>query len=286
MADGPSHRVAELLQNAVAAAKTRSLARVTADQLLIDLLHDPTTRGALVACGADLEALEQELIAHLDTKAGVSEVTAPRPDETLTRILRRIALSWEPRKANIGGLDIVMSMLMEYRLFAAQAMRSQGVSLEALQTVAFPGEDSPAASHRAAPKPNTTARDIDSGWLLSGANPSVVETRTWWLSGRAEPKVPVVEVRSRSGEEVCFHVALHRDGRLSVLEEKTPWQLAEAAETIVALFEVVGEGEISADLSTEGGNGRKRVSSFSGRSGMLADPGSRLQLLKNTMPIT
>ena len=287
MSDGYSVWVAELLQKAIAAAKAGSKERVTADQLLLELLHDPTTRDALRDCGADVEVLEQELNAHLETDVGRSDGTAPLPDETLTRILRRIALGWEPKRSGIGGIDIVMSMLLELRLFAAQAMRSHGVSFEALQAVAFAGEDRHAASDHTPPlKPRETVPDSDSGWLRGRSDPSVFEVRSWWFSGGDEPRLSIVEVGSVGTNAVSFHVAVSRDGRLGVFEETTPWHFEGPAETLVALFEVIGEGEISANLYmyTKPRGSRRLVSSFTGKSGMLADPGSRLQLIKSTMP--
>ena len=286
MSDGHSYPVAEFLEKAVAAAKARLHARVTADQLLIELLHDPTTRDALGDCGADLEVLEQELKAHLEANVSRSDGTAPLPDETLTRILRRIALGWEPKGTDIGGIDIVMSMLIEFRSFAAQAMRSHGVSFEALQEVAFAGEDAQAASDHPPLKPREPVPESDTGWLRGRSDPSVSEVRTWWFSGRDEPKVSIVEVRSVGANAVSFEVAVSRDGRLGVFEETTPWHVEGPTETIVALFEVIGDGEISANLYTEASGSRRLVSSFTGKWGMLADPGSRLQLIKSTMPTT
>lgn len=279
--------MAEFLQTAIAAAKAGSKARVTADQLLIELLHDPTTRDALADCGADLKVLEQELNAHLEANVGRGDGTAPLPDDTLTRILRRIALGWEPKGTDIGGIDIVMSMLIEFRSFAAQAMRSHGVSFAALQAVAFAGEDAHAASDHPPPlKPREPAPESDTGWLRGRSDPSVSEVSTWWFSGRNEPRVSIVEVRSVGSDAVSFQVAVSRDGRLGVFEETTPWHVEGPAETIVALFEVIGDGEISANLYTEASDSRRLVSSFTGKWGMLADPGSRLQLIKSTMPTT
>jgi len=113
-------------------ADSRRHAHLTLEHLLFAIAHDPKGEDVLVACGADLERLREELKDYLDSSIELMPKDGDQePIQTLAfqRVLQKTVLhvqSSGKSEADIG--DALAALLQERRSHAAKILEAQDVS--------------------------------------------------------------------------------------------------------------------------------------------------------------
>ncbi len=108
------------------------------EHLLYGLLHDPRASEILEACGADLKALEKEVLEYLDGVEGIDIEGEYEPIQTLgfRRVIQRAMLHVQSQnKGQVDGGHMLVALYSEQDSHAVFLLRKQGV--ERLDVVSY-----------------------------------------------------------------------------------------------------------------------------------------------------
>ncbi|HSN89666.1 MAG TPA: Clp protease N-terminal domain-containing protein, partial [Anaeromyxobacteraceae bacterium] len=124
-----SKELQQTLQNAVAEARRRRHEYVTLEHLLHAMLKDKVASEVLVACGADLEKLDKDLVDYLDRTLEASS-TGQDPEQTAAfqRVLQRAA--WHVQgsgRTELNAGDVLVAITRERGSHAVYLLEKQGV---------------------------------------------------------------------------------------------------------------------------------------------------------------
>ncbi|MCA9494807.1 MAG: ATP-dependent Clp protease ATP-binding subunit ClpA, partial [Myxococcales bacterium] len=126
---------------AVEDARQRHHEFLLLEHLLYGLLHDPRASEILEACGADLKALERDVLAFLDGVEGIEVEGDYEPIQTLgfRRVIQRAMLHVQSQEKTKGGpVDgghVLVALYAEPDSHAVFLLKKQGV--ERLDVVSF-----------------------------------------------------------------------------------------------------------------------------------------------------
>src|SRR5512134_916443 len=158
-----SKELQQTLQNAVGEARRRRHEYVTLEHLLHAMTRDKVASEVLLACGADLKALERELEEYLDrTLEALSSTQDPEQTAAFQRVLQRAA--WHVQgsgRTELNAGDVLVAITRERGSHAVYLLEKQGVRrLDILQYISHGigkdggGEDEPGAEGgEGAPRP-------------------------------------------------------------------------------------------------------------------------------------
>src|SRR5260370_12832621 len=103
---------------------------VCLEHLLYAMLHDVTTSGILLNCGADVESLKRKLLKHLDDqveKVAKEHQVAPRYAVGVQRALQRAALHAQSAgRPEINGGNVLVAMFHETEPHALFFLQGEG----------------------------------------------------------------------------------------------------------------------------------------------------------------
>jgi len=111
-------------------AKRRRHEFLTLEHLLYGLLHDPRASEILQACGADLKALEKDLVEYLDGVEGIEVEGDYEPIQTLgfRRVLNRALLHVQSQnKGQVDGGNVLVALYAEPDSQAVYMLKQQNV---------------------------------------------------------------------------------------------------------------------------------------------------------------
>ncbi len=119
------------LSRAVEDAARRRHEFLTAEHVLLTLLHDPDAAEVLEAVGADLRRLEKELDEYLEAEVEKVPGTDPvEPEQTLAfqRVIQRAAMHVQSQdKETLTGVHILTELLREQESYAVYLLEKQGI---------------------------------------------------------------------------------------------------------------------------------------------------------------
>src|SRR5512136_105775 len=142
-----SKELQQTLQAAVAEARRRRHEYVTLEHLLHAMVKDKVASEVLVACGADLKALERDLEEYLDrTLESLSASADPEQTAAFQRVLQRAA--WHVQgsgRTELNAGDVLVAITRERGSHAVYLLEKQGVRrLDILQYISHGvGKDGP-----------------------------------------------------------------------------------------------------------------------------------------------
>jgi ATP-dependent Clp protease ATP-binding subunit ClpA len=119
-------------------AKKRRHEFLTLEHLLYGLLHEPRASEVLEACGADLKALEKEVVEFLDGVEGIDVEGDYEPIQTLgfRRVLNRAVMHVQgAQKTEADGGNVLVALFGEPDSQAVFLVKKQGV--ERIDVVSF-----------------------------------------------------------------------------------------------------------------------------------------------------
>ncbi len=133
-----SKELQQTLQNAVGEARRRRHEYVTLEHLLHAMTKDKVASEVLLACGADLKALERELEEYLDrTLESLSSAQDPEQTAAFQRVLQRAA--WHVQgsgRTELNAGDVLVAITRERGSHAVYLLEKQGVRrLDILQYI-------------------------------------------------------------------------------------------------------------------------------------------------------
>src|SRR5512145_1647636 len=133
-----SKELQQTLQNAVGEARRRRHEYVTLEHLLHAMTRDKVASEVLLACGADLKALERELEEYLDrTLEALSSSQDPEQTAAFQRVLQRAA--WHVQgsgRTELNAGDVLVAITRERGSHAVYLLEKQGVRrLDILQCI-------------------------------------------------------------------------------------------------------------------------------------------------------
>ncbi len=133
-----SKELQQTLQNAVGEARRRRHEYVTLEHLLHAMTKDKVASEVLLACGADLKALERELEEYLDrTLEAHSSTQDPEQTAAFQRVLQRAA--WHVQgsgRTELNAGDVLVAITRERGSHAVYLLEKQGVRrLDILQYI-------------------------------------------------------------------------------------------------------------------------------------------------------
>jgi ATP-dependent Clp protease ATP-binding subunit ClpA len=133
-----SKELQQTLQNAVGEARRRRHEYVTLEHLLHAMTKDKVASEVLLACGADLKALERELEEYLDrTLESLSATQDPEQTAAFQRVLQRAA--WHVQgsgRTELNAGDVLVAITRERGSHAVYLLEKQGVRrLDILQYI-------------------------------------------------------------------------------------------------------------------------------------------------------
>src|SRR5512145_2132084 len=133
-----SKELQQTLQNAVGEARRRRHEYVTLEHLLHAMTRDKVASEVLLACGADLKALERELEEYLDrTLEALSSAQDPEQTAAFQRVLQRAA--WHVQgsgRTELNAGDVLVAITRERGSHAVYLLEKQGVRrLDILQCI-------------------------------------------------------------------------------------------------------------------------------------------------------
>ncbi len=133
-----SKELQQTLQNAVGEARRRRHEYVTLEHLLHAMTKDKVASEVLLACGADLKALERELEEYLDrTLESLSSSQDPEQTAAFQRVLQRAA--WHVQgsgRTELNAGDVLVAITRERGSHAVYLLEKQGVRrLDILQYI-------------------------------------------------------------------------------------------------------------------------------------------------------
>ncbi len=133
-----SKELQQTLQNAVGEARRRRHEYVTLEHLLHAMTKDKVASEVLLACGADLKALERELEEYLDrTLESLSSTQDPEQTAAFQRVLQRAA--WHVQgsgRTELNAGDVLVAITRERGSHAVYLLEKQGVRrLDILQYI-------------------------------------------------------------------------------------------------------------------------------------------------------
>jgi ATP-dependent Clp protease ATP-binding subunit ClpA len=133
-----SKELQQTLQNAVGEARRRRHEYVTLEHLLHAMTRDKVASEVLLACGADLKALERELEEYLDrTLEALSSSQDPEQTAAFQRVLQRAA--WHVQgsgRTELNAGDVLVAITRERGSHAVYLLEKQGVRrLDILQYI-------------------------------------------------------------------------------------------------------------------------------------------------------
>jgi len=123
---------------AVTTAMDRRHEFLTLEHLLYGLLHEPRASEILEACGADLQALEKDVVAYLDGVESIEVEGEYEPIQTLghRRVVQRALLHVQSSsKGTVDGGNILVALYAEPDSHAVWLLTQQGV--ERIDVVSF-----------------------------------------------------------------------------------------------------------------------------------------------------
>src|SRR5512139_3482140 len=142
-----SKELQQTLQNAVGEARRRRHEYVTLEHLLHAMTKDKVATEVLLACGADLKALERELEEYLDrTLESLGTTQDPEQTAAFQRVLQRAA--WHVQgsgRTELNAGDVLVAITRERGSHAVYLLEKQGVRrLDILQYISHGvGKDGP-----------------------------------------------------------------------------------------------------------------------------------------------
>src|SRR5512136_596906 len=142
-----SKELQQTLQAAVAEARRRKHEYVTLEHLLHAMTRDKVASEVLLACGADLKALERDLEEYLDrTLESLSASQDPEQTAAFQRVLQRAA--WHVQgsgRTELNAGDVLVAITRERGSHAVYLLEKQGVRrLDILQYISHGvGKDGP-----------------------------------------------------------------------------------------------------------------------------------------------
>jgi ATP-dependent Clp protease ATP-binding subunit ClpA len=133
-----SKELQQTLQNAVGEARRRRHEYVTLEHLLHAMTKDKVASEVLLACGADLKALERELEEYLDrTLESLAATQDPEQTAAFQRVLQRAA--WHVQgsgRTELNAGDVLVAITRERGSHAVYLLEKQGVRrLDILQYI-------------------------------------------------------------------------------------------------------------------------------------------------------
>jgi ATP-dependent Clp protease ATP-binding subunit ClpA len=133
-----SKELQQTLQNAVGEARRRRHEYVTLEHLLHAMTKDKVASEVLLACGADLKALERELEEYLGrTLESLSSAQDPEQTAAFQRVLQRAA--WHVQgsgRTELNAGDVLVAITRERGSHAVYLLEKQGVRrLDILQYI-------------------------------------------------------------------------------------------------------------------------------------------------------
>ncbi len=133
-----SKELQQTLQSAVGEARKRRHEYVTLEHLLHAMTKDKVASEVLLACGADLKALERELEEYLDrTLESLSSTQDPEQTAAFQRVLQRAA--WHVQgsgRTELNAGDVLVAITRERGSHAVYLLEKQGVRrLDILQYI-------------------------------------------------------------------------------------------------------------------------------------------------------
>jgi ATP-dependent Clp protease ATP-binding subunit ClpA len=133
-----SKELQQTLQNAVGEARRRRHEYVTLEHLLHAMTKDKVASEVLLACGADLKALERDLEEYLDrTLESLSSSQDPEQTAAFQRVLQRAA--WHVQgsgRTELNAGDVLVAITRERGSHAVYLLEKQGVRrLDILQYI-------------------------------------------------------------------------------------------------------------------------------------------------------
>jgi ATP-dependent Clp protease ATP-binding subunit ClpA len=133
-----SKELQQTLQNAVGEARRRRHEYVTLEHLLHAMVKDKVASEVLLACGADLKALERDLEEYLDrTLESLSASSDPEQTAAFQRVLQRAA--WHVQgsgRTELNAGDVLVAITRERGSHAVYLLEKQGVRrLDILQYI-------------------------------------------------------------------------------------------------------------------------------------------------------
>ena len=267
-------------ERALAAAKARSAAALTTEQVVIELLDEETVAELLSSASVDVNALRADLKGHLGPVAeNVGE--KPKPDQPLQNAMQRAVMkSLTSNKKGAVGADLIVAILVEGDSYSAEMLQKYGLSVESVENVnleRYLKRSKDGAKRRAEMQEKArTQRERTVGSIST-------DTKTR-LAVRSKPeghgtrqkddghKTYILRIVSDDDESdrITFKAALSRNGILDLYVEETPFEIEFVASTIVGLFEAVEGGDrLKVQLITETDGQQKSVSGFSGSAGAI-----------------
>ena len=149
-----SKELQQTLQAAVAEARRRRHEYVTLEHLLHAMTKDRVASEVLLACGADLKALERELEEYLDrTLESLGSAQDPEQTAAFQRVLQRAA--WHVQgsgRTELNAGDVLVAITRERGSHAVYLLEKQGVRrVDILQYIAH-GVGKDGAQNPAAPE--------------------------------------------------------------------------------------------------------------------------------------
>ena len=120
------------LHRSIAYANQRRHATASTEHLLLSLLEDPDAADILLACGADIGAVRQELLADI-RNANSHEVTDgledAKPSNAFQRIIQRAVIHVQSSGREIvNGGNVLVAVMSEQKSLASKLIESQGLS--------------------------------------------------------------------------------------------------------------------------------------------------------------
>jgi ATP-dependent Clp protease ATP-binding subunit ClpA len=133
-----SKELQQTLQNALGEARRRRHEYVTLEHLLHAMTRDKVASEVLLACGADLKALERDLEEYLDrTLESLSSSQDPEQTAAFQRVLQRAA--WHVQgsgRTELNAGDVLVAITRERGSHAVYLLEKQGVRrLDILQYI-------------------------------------------------------------------------------------------------------------------------------------------------------
>src|SRR5512139_1157925 len=134
-----SKELQQTLQNAVGEARRRRHEYVTLEHLLHAMTKDKVATEVLLACGADLKALERELEEYLDrTLESLGAAQDPEQTAAFQRVLQRAA--WHVQgsgRTELNAGDVLVAITRERGSHAVYLLEKQGIRrVDILQYIA------------------------------------------------------------------------------------------------------------------------------------------------------
>src|SRR5512134_4185813 len=146
-----SKELQQTLHAAVAEARRRRHEYVTLEHLLHAMTRDKVASEVLLACGADLKALERELEEYLDrTLEALSSAQDPEQTAAFQRVLQRAA--WHVQgsgRTELHAGDVLVAITREKGSHAVQLLEAQGIRrIDILQYISHGvGKEGPGGEH-------------------------------------------------------------------------------------------------------------------------------------------